>query len=340
MIDSKAIVWGAGQRIPDSRVARSRYRGNVVMNDQPGGLWLDFDELSERLGCSDGEVREISYAAGKKRFGHWQVGHIDLMYGESSGRLELRCSLPKLLLDRNDELLTESGVHEALRVLAQVGSELTGVELDLADATPTRADLCYQWPVHSVAETLQWIKAGHKPARRRRHEIVSPRGGNSLVYGYGTKSLRRFYDKVGEMIEKGEDSDLDRDTLLRFEIQERRRPVLRLLHENGYRARDVVEHLQSALDDYSTLIAGSVVEYLRRAAAEGKRPRAVLGDLYLAQNDHLLPALRELYSESTYYDLRRRAKKAAVVVSPWIPVVPDDAFDDAVSGLWDGEIAA
>jgi hypothetical protein len=326
VIDTVAVTWG------DLRVSSAPRLARGAVEPLADPVRLDFNELADRLGRDDGQVQLREYHGQLKAYGHWKVGHVDLMYGHS-GRLELRCALPKLLLDRNDELLSEHGVHEALSRLTQIGWELTGVYLELGEAVPTRLDLCYQWPVPSVTETLEWIKAGFAPARKKRTETVSAYGGPSLVYGYGAKRLFRFYDKALETREQGDESAHAPDTLLRFEIQERRRGVLRLIHENGYRADDVREHLQQALDPLATLLAGSLEGYLDQLEDSRGRISSALGYLYLAEHGHVWPLIKKRVSESTYYALRQKARQASLAVTPWMPVIPDDAFSDGIGGL-------
>jgi hypothetical protein len=328
VIDSVALTWGAVRASSLPRIARG------VAETLADPVRVDLDEVADRLGREHGQVRAQEHNGRLKCYGHWTRGAVEIMCGHS-GRLELRCSLPKLLLGRNDMLLSQGGVHEALRRLCEVGSDAIGVPLELREAVPTRLDLCHQWQVPSVAEALERIKAGYAPARKKRTETVAARGGRSLVYGYGSKRVLRFYDKAAEVREHREDSGYEIDTLLRFEIQERRRDVTRLIHESGYRAIDIREHLQQALDPLATLAVGSLESYLTAAVEAGNRISVALGHLYLAQHPSAWPIVRKLLSKSGYYQLKARARGAAIQVAPWMPVVPEDAFDDAVPGLWE-----
>lgn len=270
------------------------------------------------------------------------------MYSEPAGRVELRCSLPKLMTGRNDELLDATATHDALRHLAAVGSDAIGVELNLREGRPTRLDLVYDWEVDSVTETLDWIERGLSTPRRLRTRNVSPRGGTSYVVGYGSgrrSRVLRFYDKGAEAREKKETTSLERDKVLRFELQEQRPEHLALVHEDGYTPGEITRRLQKELDPLSTLVAVGVGEYLDRRTPAGNRRRisSSLGYLHLAQNPQLWGHVRERISESSYHELRANARRAMLAVTPWWPAIPLDAYGpEPFLGIWpeDVELAA
>ena len=195
---------------PSRRSRAERARAAIERGDGyevvAAPLRLDFNELAGKLGSGGGEVKSQAFNGDEKRYGHWKVGHVDVMYSEPTGRLELRASLPKLLVGQNDVVLSESGVRDALARLIDIGAEAIGRELVLEEARPARLDLCYQWEVDSVAAALGSIRRAFapvgisgRPARLTVTEISSPRGGQSLVYGYGSKRVLRFYDKAREL---------------------------------------------------------------------------------------------------------------------------------------------
>ena len=199
LIDTAVLVWGSSH-VPTQRLARGPFDYRSTLP-----LYVNFADLSGRLGSEEGPVRTITYGEDEYRYGHWQEGAAELLYSEKTGRLELRGSLPKLVVGRNDIVLDQVSVHEGIRRLVEVGSELAGWRLDLAEAVPSRLDYCYQWEVPSVAFVLEHLRSSFRPGRRDkiRTEIVSPLfGGHSLVWGYRTKRALRWYDKGAEAAER------------------------------------------------------------------------------------------------------------------------------------------
>lgn len=359
MIDTVALVWG---------------------HTEP--LWLDFADLSSRLGDEDGEITTKRYSGREKRFGHWKVGDVDVMYGAATGRLELRASLPKLVAGENDELLDARGVHAGLRDLQLVASEVASRELDVRDARPTRLDYVSHWEVGSVAAILEELQRSFGPDRKRMtYEGGGGRAlGRSLYYGKGGKHVLRFYDKRAEVAEKalraGEvlapgqgaiDPSFEGraalearelvsrvskraarrearehylreqagiDTLLRFEVQDRRSRVVRAIHENGYVASQVLAELVKPLAPLAALEVRAVEELIEEAA-RSSWPHAVrdtLANLHLAEHRELWPTIRRVHHRNTYDRYRRKAR--AVAVRTWTPVIADDAFGDDFS-IWD-----
>jgi hypothetical protein len=354
VIDSVALVWG-GRTGSSSRRAdapKAGRRREVV--SEP--IRLDWDQLIERLGSDDGQVREIHYAHGKKwKGGHWPVGHaIDLMYRD--GRLEVRASLPKLIAGRNDVVLNERGVHVALRELASRAGDAIGHPLSLREAVPTRLDYCFQWPVPSVAAVLTHLKQTFKPPRKVQEDIVSPRGGRTLWYGPRSKYGLRFYDKVGELVASGVEPDVEiadwetvapliehgsehssrqLDRLLRYEIQDRRsKGELRLIHERGYRAGDIRAEMTRPIAGLLEIWTHDLDGLIDRRG--GNRAIAnVLASLHLAEHEELLPLIRNRVHRNVYDRWRRRAKDAALAIHAWQPVIPETAFRSVGSeSLW------
>jgi hypothetical protein len=343
MIDSVALVWGHA-----IGTAERRARGKAEPLAPP--VRLDLDRLGSKLGNTDGEITEKNWGdGGPTRYGQWKHGRLDVLY--RPGRLELRASLPKLLLDRNDVVLDERGVHDGLRELVRVGEELidgtgsngypSSPELTLREADPARLDYCYQWVVPSVAFTLETIKSSIAPSRAQRDEIVSPKGGRTLNFGKGGKRMIRFYDKVGEMRARREEipPDVELDTLLRYEIQERRRPRLRLVHEDGYCAASVRRELQHGLGALDAIVLHDLDAIL---ATYGDFRYAVpftLTSLYLVEHDEAWPWVKKHVSDSAFYRWRDRARLAARTVGELRLEIPSNAFDSR-SPLWSIESQA
>lgn len=329
MIDSVALTWGHAPGTAERRANAPKAGRRAEPTADP--IRLDFPDLIARLGSDDGQVRAIKYDAAMPLYGHWKVGDVELLYRD--GRLELRASLPKLLTGRNDVVLDERGVHDGLRELTRRGEELACHPLSLREAVPTRLDYCYQWEVPSVAFVLEHVKATFAPARKLRTEHVSPKGGRSFVWGYGSKRAIRFYDKAAEVAARGEHSGHAPDTLLRYEIQERRRPRLRLVHEQGYPAVAVRGELQRGVQVLGAVAMHDVEQLLNK---EGRWRHAfayVMAGLHLAEHDELWPIVKSLLSETAYYRWRARARETALAVGEWQPVIPADAFE-ASSALW------
>jgi hypothetical protein len=331
MIDSVALAWGGSIGTAERRTNAPRAGRRAEPVSPP--VHLDMRGLHERLAGDDGQLTVKRYGHDETPYvaGHWQSGSIDVLYRE--GRLELRASLPKLLTGRNDVVLDERGVHDGLRELVRAGAELVQHPLELREAVPTRLDYAYQWQVPSVAFVLEHVKAAFAPARKLRTEHVSAKGGRSLVWGYGSRRVIRFYDKVGELAAHGEESEHELDTLLRYEIQERRRPKLRLVHEQGYRAdvvrRELAQGVQvlgaSALHDVEALLD-----------SYGDWPHAfahVMAALHLAEHDEFWPLVRTRLCRNAYFAWKKRAREAALAVGDWQPIIPLNAFD-AGSDLW------
>jgi hypothetical protein len=336
MIDSVALVFGHAIGTTPRRVdaPRSGRRAEAVA----APVRLDMDELAARFGDDDGQVTSKRYGDKEPSFGQWpHPDGADILYRE--GRLELRASLPKLLLGRNDVVLDERGVHDGLRELVRIGSDVAGYKLELGEAVPTRLDYCWQWEVPSVAWILEHLKASYMPPRKQRNEIVAPKGGRSLVFGYD-KSRRsiRFYDKVGELAARGDESVHDLDTLLRYEIQERRRDRLRLVHERGYNAVDIHRELEHGVASIAAVASRDVEAILAAGREEWWGAIAfTLGSLYLVDHGEMFPVLRRVVSNNTYYAWRRRARELKLQVADWSPRIP---LDELQRAHWRDQAAA
>lgn len=340
MIDSVQLVWGHAIGTSERRA-----RGRVEPLAPP--VRLDLDRLGEHLGRADGEITSKTFGdGGPTRYGHWKTGTLELLYRE--GRLEARASLPKLVLGRNDVVLDERGVHNALRDLVTEVHELVdgcGVDgppaLTLREADPTRLDYCFQYEVPSVAFTLEHVKAAYAAARKLRTENVSPNGGRSLVWGYGTKRVIRMYDKVAELTARKEElpPDAELDVLLRYEIQDRRRPHLRLVHEDGYRAAAVRRELQNGIAKIGKIAMKDLDAILATYGDFPYRVPYVLSDLYLVDHDEAWPWVRKHVGRSTYFRMKQRVAVAAMTIGDVRLGIPDTAFD-AGSSLWTSGLAA
>lgn len=336
MIDTGYLVWGHAIGTAERRVDAPQ-RGRRAEPTSPP-VRLDIEDLYRRFGSPQGEVRAIRYGENGVPLvaGHWKFGDVEMLYRD--GRLELRGSLPKLLTGRNDVVLDERGVHDGLVKLAAVGEELARYPLPLREATPARMDYVYQWRVPSVAFAVEHLKAAYAPARKLRTEVISPKGGRSLVFGYGTKRVIRFYDKVGELLAHKIDTDEQLDTILRYEIQERRRSHLRLVHENGYSAHSVRFELEHALDG---LAAMAYRDFESMVASYGTYPHAIAysaATFHFTEHPEDLAVVRRLFSQSTYKRWKRRARRGALAVGEWTPEIPVDAFA-AASSLWEQRAA-
>jgi hypothetical protein len=353
VIDTAELVWGH-LLSSDARRVDAPGRGRRFEPTSPP-IRLEWDELLARRGSPRGEVQRRVYGDGEATLGGWQVGDVTVQYVE--GRVELRASLPKLVTGRNDVVLDEHGVHDGLRTLARIGGELVGHELELRHAVPKRLDYVYQWEVPSVANVVECLKSAFAPARKVRTENVSPFGGRSITWGYGTKRVLRFYDKRAEIAEKaaraGElgrgkerreamlELSRDFDTLLRFEVQDKRREKLHLVHENGYTAHAARRELETAIVRLqSKTIACANFEALLRSHGDWVHAVAYTAAAFhfLEHPENLTVATRFL-SRRAKYAWRRRVREASLAVAEWLPVIAPDAFV-AASSLWDFAEAA
>lgn len=339
VIDSVALTWGHAIGSAPRRADAPRTQGGRRAEPVAAPVRLDMEELVARLGTDEGQVRSIRYGDKRPDFGHWKVGDVELLYRE--GRVELRASLPKLVAGRNDVVLDERDVHAGLRELVRAGTELAQHPLELREAVPTRLDYAWQWEVPSVAWVIEHLKASYAPPRKKRNEIVSPKGGRSLVFGYdkGRRTIR-FYDKVGELRDRGEESVHDVDTILRYEIQERRRGKLRLVHERGYSAVDVHRELEHGVASIAAVASRDVEAILTAARDEWWGALAyTLGGLYLVEHEEMLPVIRRCVSRRVYYLWRRRARELQLQVADWSPVIPLQELVASTS-LWRDQAAA
>ncbi|HEY8775073.1 MAG TPA: phage/plasmid replication protein [Gaiellaceae bacterium] len=328
---------------------------------------LDWRDLALRLGDAEGQIKTKQYGDRVGRYGHWKSGFVDFMYRE--GRVEVRASLPKVLTGRNDVVLNEDGVHRALRNLTAIASELADTSLDLRLADVARLDYAYQWPVESVAAILEQLKVSFHAPRKIRTENVSPHGGRSVTWGYGTRSLYRFYDKGAEVAEQeakeGFPLALDpagfvgltaydrdrliagarrrardqfwaesqRDKILRFEIQDRRRPKLRLIHEQGYRGSDVRNLLLEVLAPLRGVDHADLGTLIDSYGGWSHAAAFAAAGLYFAEHPEGLAILRQRLPRDAYYRWRRRAREAGLSVGTWTPEIPSGAFGDGC-GIW------
>jgi len=337
VIDSVALTWGHS-------IGTAERRARVLAEPLSPPVRLDLEKLNEKLGAGEGKVTTKDFGDGEPTaYGHWQSGPVEVLYRE--GRLELRASLPKLLIGRNDVVLDEGGVHDALHELVRVGRELvdgTGAKdhpstprLTLREADPSRLDYCFQWQVPSVAFTLEHINSGYHPARKTVQLTTSPAGGRTLMYR-GGKRVIRFYDKVGEMLAKKDDEippDAEVDTLLRYEVQDRRRSHLRLVHENGYRASDVRGELARTIEQLGAM---SLYDLDAIRESYGKFIYAVpftLAALYVAEHDEIYPWLKKNVGKGTYSRWKARARAARLTYGGVDLTIPSNAFESE-SSLW------
>lgn len=337
MIDSVALTWGHATGSTPRLANAPRTQGGRRAEPVAAPVRLDLERLVERFGTAKGEVRSIRYGDKQPSFGQWQHEGCDVLYRE--GRLEVRASLPKLMLGRNDVVLDEPHVHRGLAEVARVASDVAGYPLALREAVPTRLDYCFQWEVPSVAWILEHLKASYAPPRKQRNEIVSPKGGRSLVYGYdkGRRTIR-FYDKVGELKARGEESMFDVDTVLRYEIQERRRPRLRLVHEHGYTAVDVHRELEHGVASIAAVACRDVEAILNAAREEWWGAIAfTLGALYLVDHGEMFPVLKRVVSKNVFYAWKRRARSLALQVGDWRPDIPLTELA-ASSSIWQSNV--
>jgi hypothetical protein len=349
VIDTAVLVWG-GQFGSSSRRADAPAAGRrrEVLADP---IRLDWAHLVEKLGSNAGEIQHRLYGERVWRGGHWKVGAADVMYRD--GRLEVRASLPKVVAGRNDVVLNESGVHAALRELAQTVGEAIEHPLSLREAVPTRLDYPFQWVVPSVAAIQAHLKTVFHPKNKLRSEFVSPRGGRTVWWGQKSNYSLRFYDKVGELRAGGEDEHVveidwdgighllergeqptDLDRLLRYEIQDKRSGgELRLIHENGYRSADIRAELARPLEGLQT-------EWLRDVDAliddrGGNRMMSnVFASLWIAEHEEALAIVRRRQHPNVYRRYRRDAQDAALALYAWQPIIPRTAFVSADRSLW------
>lgn len=275
-----------------------------------GFVRIDWDDLVERFAGEKGRVTEITPTGDRrwrvrhhsflnkthatdnrsagcpspaKRYGSWKVGDITLMPGRESGRVEVRASLPKVLMGRNDVLLDRSGVHDALREVVGRASELLRVDLSLEDARPFRLDYVYQWEVDSVAGVLGEVRKALKAPRKDLTEWVSRTGalGRSLYYGLGTKDVWRFYDKAAEVaqneivsvahgIEPEEFDDLIDPELLRWMSPGERKAQLDLaMRERERKVRN------ARRDVREQILRDANIDELLRFERQDRRPKVV-----------------------------------------------------------------
>lgn len=353
MIDTVELVWGGrfGTAARRADAPQSGRRREVVADP----IRLNVMDLGRRLGTDDGQVRIQLFGDRTWTGGHWRIGDaITLMY--RTGRVELRASLPKLLVGRNDVVLTDCGVHEALRELVAQASDAIAHPLSLREAVPRRLDYTYQWDVPSVTAVLEHLKTALNVPRKRRTLNVDPRGGASLVFGYGSRSWGiRFYDKVGEMAAAGiadpvveldvetkwivpETHARERDRLLRYEVQEKRGPRLRLIHERGYTAGDVRAELARPLTPLGEIRTRDLAGLIGEHGIAGAFAAAFVAE----HGDEALAALRVRGAHrNTVSAWRRRGRIVEQALRGWHPVIPRTAFVAADVGLWaDDEVEA
>jgi hypothetical protein len=340
-------------------------------------LWLDVDSIVAELGSDDGQVKRLRFGDREKEYGMWKVGHVLLMLGRQSGRLELRASIPKLLTGRNDETLDVAGVHEGLHELVRRGGDLVGKKLTLKEARPRRIDYVNQWDdVESVRAVLAQIRASFNPPRKPVTEWSASSGalGHSLVYGYGTRHALRFYDKGAESAEQQlvevthgltpEElealspaarelklkearreareqvlTDANLDTVLRYEVQDKRPNVVREIHANGYNAAAVEEQLRRPLEAIPEMRVSGFADVLAQEPDWPHRFAYAVAKHALAEHpEHYWPVARKNLHRNTYSRWRRRARGAAR--RTWEPTIPEGAFGSADLTAWDAEEAA
>src|SRR5581483_7549422 len=128
---------------------------------------------------------------------------------------------------------------------------------------------------------------------------------------------------VGELIARGEETMFDVDTILRYEIQERRRPRLRLVHEHGYTAVDVHRELEHGIGSIAAVACRDVEAIMTAAREEWWGAIAfTLAALYLVDHEERFPVLRRVTSRPLYYRWKRRARELQLQVADWRPDIP------------------
>lgn len=333
-----------------------------------GTIDSDWDALVERLGTEHGQVQERHYGDRTKRYGYWKLGAFTLLRGRESGRAEVRASLPKVLGLQNDVVLSATATHEALRELVANVGEILETDLDLERARPLRLDYVIQWDVPSVAGVFRELRSAFNPPRKPRTEWVSSDEslGRSLYYGMGGKHVLSFYDKRAEMvaqtlleashglplevlemmhplereveIRKAKREERDRiikeseiDTLLRFEVQDRRPKVIRRIHENGYLPSEVMHELAGPIAPLQTIALRDFEQILAAEPQWQHRVMAAVGKWALAEHPELWPSIRKHTHRNTYSRLRSKVRQSAP--RSWSPAIPPDAFG-AEASVW------
>jgi hypothetical protein len=347
VIDTAIIVWGGQIGTAARRVKAPLSGRRLELLAAP--IRLDVDELASRLGDDAGQVTEKRYGEKKWQGGHWTLDdHIELMYRH--GRVEARASLPKLLTGRNDVVLNERGVHEALRLLASRVSVALEYPLSLREATASRLDYAIQWDVLSVAAALEHLKRALKTRKMRTENVAASGRGRSVVWGYRSQHALRFYDKIGELAETCEldpavelDTDMygpllededaavvrDLDRLLRYEVQDKRRDVVRLIHERGYRAVDVRLQLMKPIE---SVIAKPILDLRALIASEGRLK--ALAAIALAEHPEFWPEVAKHGHPNTVSRWRAAARRAGATFETWSPAIPPTAFVADGAELW------
>lgn len=358
MIDTAILVWGKKTGTAARLAAPSFDRRQAELVAEP--VWLDIDALALRLG-NDGNVTSKRYGDHEWQGGHWSLeGGIELMYRE--GTVEARTSLPKHVTGRNDLLLTDVGVHAGLRSVTAKVSEAIDHPLSLREAVPTRLDYVFQEEVPSLRAALTHIER-ELGDRRRRTLNKDPRGGWSLVYGYGSGAgsyVVRFYDKVGELrahgfdpgnvtheldvpVEYVEAASLghgwDVDHLLRYEIQDQRGDVVRLIAENGYRAGDVRERLVEKLARIGPMHSRDLAALVGERGDHKYAVPLALAAAYLADNPDAWPLVEAFMSSSSRSRWRGRARHAANATFDWQFEIPRTTFAAGAGSLWEDDDA-
>jgi hypothetical protein len=337
VIDTVELIWGRSLGTAERRIDAPRAGRRAEPAADP--IRLDINDLVDKFGSPNGELKKHQYESGEYVAGTWKVGDVTLMYQE--GRVELRASLPKVLVGRNDVVLDERDTHRALRQLVALGQEAIDHPLSLEEARPRRLDLAYQWDVPSVDFVLEHLKTAMNVRRKRFTYNVSPGGGRSIMWGYGARKSYgyRFYDKGAEIAEKAqrarEDTMRDAwrrgdiDKLLRYELQEKRPGRVRLIHEQGYTATAIREALNAP---FETLARVPRYTFESLIVQDGV---AIAGcTLYLVEHPDGLSTIRRVKSPATYYRWRMRTREAVNLdVGDWKLEIPDDAFGPGVS-LW------
>src|SRR5207248_1199945 len=121
----------------------------------------------------------------------------------------------------------------------------------------------------------------------------------------------------------GDHCDYPLDTLMRFEVQDRRRERLRAIHHQGYAAHAVRGELQRTVAqlgalshrDLRSMIAGESASTIART----------LGMLYLVEHEEAWPIVRSEISRRTYYRWKQHSRELALGSADWSPTIPDDA---------------
>lgn len=121
------------------------------------------------------------------------------------------------------------------------------------------------------------------------------------------------------------------DSLLRFEIQERRRDRLQPVHHFGYTAHAAELELEQGLGALAAVAHRDLDAILGGVGRRSILP--TLGCLWIVDNELSWPVVRRHMSRSTFYRARGRGRELAFAVADWSPSFPEEPFGVNTS-LW------